>query len=698
MRNDSLTKTYIHILVITVVVFLAYANTFHVPFQWDEYDFIQENPLIKDLGYFLSPGHAKGMEQYGAFKGRYIGYLTFALNYAWGGLDVMGYHIFNLVIHTMNAFLVYFLVLLTFRTRFLEDCFMKERASGIALLSSLLFAVHPVQTEAVTYIFQRLASLAALFYLVSLVTYIKARLAMERGRGFLSFSALPWYLLCLVSAVLAMKTKENAFTLPMVLVLYEFFFFSGPPLKRLVRLVPILLTLLIIPLTLAGVSKPVGEVIGDIVPATRGFQDISRGDYLLTELRVIVTYMRLLMFPVNQNIDYDYTVFRSFSDTSVLLSFLMLMMVFFIALVLYFRSRTGIREERMVAFGILWFFITLSVESSIVPIPMLINEYRIYLPSVGAFVACITGAFIIIAKLRNEGTRKILVASLFLVPFIFAIMTHSRNAVWGTQVSLWEDAVKKSPVKARPHINLGKAYEATDRLEDAVREYSTAISLDPSRASGHYNLGVVYGELGRTADAVRELQRTIVLEPDHYQAHNNLGVNYTKLGRLEDALREYTIALNIKPDHGSSLFNMGKIFHQQGRIDKAIQRYRLAIEADPEFAEVHNNLGIAFSQIGRTEEAVQEILLAIKLDPELPMAHNNLGILYGKMGRIDDAINEFLMEIQINPDFDRAYYNLGIAYKKQGRINEAKQAFQRAVMLNPNHSGARKNLELLQAR
>ncbi|MBI4823704.1 MAG: hypothetical protein HY805_05685, partial [Nitrospirae bacterium] len=295
-----LNRPFIHLILIAILGILSYSNTFNVPFQWDEQELIENNPIVKNLSYFLEPSKAKGFEFYNALKSRYIGYLTFALNYKLHGFDVTGYHVFNITIHILNALLVYFLVVLTFRTPYLSNPpsspFNKggkegdlEKGGYIALFSALLFVSHPIQTEAVTYIFQRLASLCAFFYLLSLVLYIKWRLQvtlsltlphqgggkwwgrlhyfrrlspspnpLPRGEGVRGrVMPLLLYLASLLSAILAMKTKENAFTLPIVITLYEFFFFKGSLGKRVLYLIPLLLTMLIIPLTLIGIDKPV---------------------------------------------------------------------------------------------------------------------------------------------------------------------------------------------------------------------------------------------------------------------------------------------------------------------------------------------------------------------------------------------------------------------------------------------------------
>ncbi|MBI5407765.1 MAG: tetratricopeptide repeat protein, partial [Nitrospirae bacterium] len=305
-------RQLVHLVIISLLGLLAYSDTFNAPFQWDEYRIFEKEPsIIKDLSYFSHPSKAKALEFYHALRGRFIGYLTFALNYKIHGLDVTGYHIVNIAIHLINALLVYFLVILTLKTPNLKESSLKEKSGYVALFSALIFVSHPVQTEAVTYIFQRLASLTAFFCLLSLVLYITWRLRQDTAKEAFPFKGILFYFFTLLSLVFAMKTKENAFMLPAIIALYEFFFFKGAVKKRILSLVPILLTMLIIPLSLTGTERPLGEAIGDIA---KGHASIQRTDYLLTQFRVVATYIRLILFPVGQNIDYDYPVYNSLLD------------------------------------------------------------------------------------------------------------------------------------------------------------------------------------------------------------------------------------------------------------------------------------------------------------------------------------------------------------------------------------------------
>jgi hypothetical protein len=357
-------KPILHILLITAVGILAYSNTFNVPFHLDDYDAIVDNPMITDLNYFVESSKAKeftkdfaGSYRYNLFKQRYIGSLTFALNYKFHGLNITGYHIISLLIHIVNALLVYCLIILTLRTPLLRNSDSNCHSHLMALLGALFFISHPIQTQAVTYITQRYASLATLFCLVSITMYIQSRLThseeiTERLKSKRKFRLAVYYFLSIISAVLAMKTKEMAFTLPVIIALYEVMFFEGRLKSRILYLIPFLLTMLIIPLTLIGIDKPLEDLIGDVSETTKGQANLSRLDYLFTQFRVIVTYIRLLFLPINQALIYDYPIYYSFFDPNVILSFLFLSVILGLGVYLLYRSRSAYLYSRLIAFGI----------------------------------------------------------------------------------------------------------------------------------------------------------------------------------------------------------------------------------------------------------------------------------------------------------------------------------------------------------
>ena len=675
-------NSFIHVVCLVFLIVIIYSNTLNGPFQWDESEFIVKNPIIKDLHYFSNPSDANGVKLYSAFINRYIGYLTFALNYRIHGFSVTGYHIVNIAIHIANSLLVYFLVLLTFRgsgtrdqgsgtwdqgpgTRFQVPGSQSPVPGSqslvpdpwslvpklVAFFSAAIFAVHPLQTEAVTYVFQRFASLAAFFYLLSLVFYIKARIGNGlNGKNVIPYSRITFLLISLVSAVLAMKTKENAFTLPLVIVLYEFCFFSDSPspiahrqsslVSRFYYLVPILLTLLIVPLTLMSLAGT-----HQLDPGAYGAKVFSRNEYLFTQFRVIVTYLRLLFFPINQNVDYDYPLFKSFFDPQVILSFLFLSALFGLGLWLILAKNRrpspiahsplpGVsRPLRLIGFGILWFFITLSVESSIIPLPMLIDEYRVYLPSVGLIISAVTGVFLVFSRFTIHVSRPLvsrsLIVALVVAVAVLSVAAHMRNSLWADRTALWEDSAMKSPAKAMLHLRLGNIYLSQNMFDRAEDEFLAAVKLRPDFSGAHNNLGYIYAHKNLYSRAINELLIAISLRPDYSEAHANLGLIYQALNMPERAEDEFLAAIKYKPDNAEAHFNLGNIYQARNMFDKAEEHYLIAINLKPNDSAAYFNLGALYYRMGRMENARTELTAGLKIKPEDQQAQQLLNQAIG---------------------------------------------------------------------
>lgn len=606
---------------LAILAFLIYSNTFSAPFVFDDIAIIVDNPQIRDLKNFANLSGT-----------RYVGFLSFAVNYYFGRLTPLGYHLVNLTIHVVNAFLVYCLVLMFFRTPRMSspENQLTRRASWWALATALLFVAHPIQTQAVTYVVQRFASLATLFYLLAVVCYLKWKLVLPQKR-----SRYLWYAGALLSTVLAMKTKEISFTLPIMLVLVEAIFFQGSAMGRWTALTPFLLTLLVIPLSRVDIRS--GPMESGFAQQT---SQISRVDYLITEFRVIISYLKLLIFPINQNLDYDYAIAHSIFEPFLFLSFLFLFVSFSLSVyVLFFLPQIS-SAVRWMAFGILWFFLTLSIESSIIPIEDVIFEHRLYLPSVGFFMMCLAGL-----KLGKRWLRKrplplgSSTVGLGIVILVFSIATYQRNKVWESDLTLWQDVVSKSPTKARGYANLGLSYANRDNWEGAIQQYKKALELTPDFPEALNNLGAAYAHLGRWEEAIPVYQRAVELKPGYALAHNNLGIAYyTGRRQSKEAIEEYQKALSIHPDN----------------------------------ADAHNNLGLAYAVQGRLEEAIQSYRRALTLQQEI-MQSSDAPILSSNLAVI--------------------YTNLGKAYAAHRRLIEAREALKLALDLNPNSIDARQVLE-----
>ncbi len=663
-------EALVSLLVIAAATALVYANTFHASFHFDDLGNIVSNDRLRDLGSFWPPSGR-----------RWLGYLSFALNYRLGGLEVSGYHLANVLVHVCNGLLVFWLAAITLRTPALRGAEAGPLVRRhLPLAAGLLFAVHPVQTEAVTYIVQRFTSLATLFYLLSIALYATARLSLESDPAPKARAAF-LYCSSIVAAAAAMETKEISFTLPLVAAGYELLFFK--PGRRLLLLAPLAATALLVPLGFVTEGKAVVNVLGDPIGATEAL--IPRSAYLLTESRVVVTYLRLLLLPVGQNLDYDLGFSSSLADPDVLLALSVLLAVAASAVLLLIRARKANRAAGvLVFFGIAWFFVTLSVESTFIPIRDVIFEHRMYLPSAGAAIALGTALLWAVERLRSRSSLGLqCAAALVFTAGPLGAATYARNLVWKDELTLWTDVVAKSPRKARAHYALGFARWRTGHVDDAMGEYRETIRLDPTDANARTNLGLAYEAKGLLDDAVSEYRQAIQVNPAHATAHQNLGLAYAAGGHLKAAILEYREAIRLVPGLAASHDALGFAYWATGRADDATREFREAIRLDPGLANAHSHIGNAYEAKGELDEAIREYREAIRLDPGLAQAHLYLGNAYRATRRMDDAVREYREAVSLDPQWAEAHGVLGDILEKQGRPGEAVEEFRRAHELQP---------------
>ncbi len=546
-----------HLVLLLLCGFAAYGNSIRVPYYFDDFPCIVQNPVVRQFSLLFE------LDRYGALGldedirnnlvTRAVSYASFALNYRLHGYAVEGFHLVNLAIHLANALLVYALTLVSHaqvRPGRLPGC---GCGKGVALAAALIFLLHPIQTNAVTYIVQRFASLATLFCLLALLSYARAALAVEARwrRGY--------YGAALLAALLAMFSKEIAFVLPVLIALYDFAFLPGERRQRLRRLTPLAAIMLLLPLTivkLAAISEVTGSEVGRSLELMN-LGRVSRWDYFFTQWRVLVSYLRLLIYPAGLNLDHDFPLYHSPVEAPVFFSGLLLAALFALGCFLLRRPAAGgsrAPEWRLVGFGMVWFFVTLAMESSIIPLDDLLQEYRLYLPSIGPILAVTTAADLLRRRVQGRAPRFARGLPVMAVVFVAALgsATVVRNRLWQDEVHFWGDAVEKSPGKARPHINLGSAYLARKRTAAALQQ-----ALAAADGSGHtfvtrYQLARLFYLLGEDGAAIVEMRRAIQLSPNRALFHGALGQLYLNVGDLPAAVNALRRALELDPGHAEA--------------------------------------------------------------------------------------------------------------------------------------------------
>ena len=530
-----------HLALVAAVGLAAYANSFAVPFTFDDRDNIIENPLLRDLGAFFPPWDFPGP------LSRYVALLSFALDFRAHGLSPAGYHATNLAIHLAAAGVLYLLARLTLR---LSRGGANRFSDGAgALLAALLFVAHPVETQAVTYVVQRMASLAALLYLASLLCYARARSRPWGGPAALLYAG------SLALGLLAMCTKETAFTLPLAIAFYDLAFLPGPLRLRAAFLAAPLATLAVVPAQKLGESLAASRGQGmaaALEGATRVMASTSRWDYLLTESTVVARYLGLLVLPTGQRLEYDLPLRTSALDPAVVGSTLLVAAL--VGAGLFLLSRWASRLSpvlRVAGFGVVLFLLGLSVESTLVPIVDLAFEHRLYLPSAGLFLAAGAGFAALLERVLTR-PRPGRGALLLLAPALawvvaLAFATRARNEVWKDPRRLWGDTVAKSPGSARAHFAYGVAlWEASD-FRGAAREWESALALHPGNPLVLVNLGSYYQAAGDRTRAEDYYRRALEVAPAMPVVHYKLALLLEERGEAAAALEHYRLFARYAP-------------------------------------------------------------------------------------------------------------------------------------------------------
>ena len=607
---------WLAVILIPLAVAILYSNVYQVPFVFDGVMQIEDKARIRDLKNYSSPRVL--------LSRRPLVELTYALNYRYGKLDVFGYHLVNVLIHMTNGLLAYFLALTIFRRLCNNPRFSNARMPQfpnysiplMSLFTALVFVSHPIQTQAVTYIAQRYTCMAAMFYLASVLFYLKAR--TTPGSGKITLKTVSLFVCSFFSGIAAFLCKENAASLPGAIILVEYLCIDRTWQgwkRKLFWLVPAFFLMILFILYVSGLFRGgvnFGRLLEDVSWLMKETSRVGRWSYLCTQFNVLVLYIRLLFLPIGQNVDYMYPFNEGFWG-----GYTPFALVFLVAIVGL--GAWSIKRRPALGFGIFWFFITLSVESSVIPIRDAVFEHRLYLPMFGFALVV---PYLLFSILRDRPLW--VVNACILIILSLGTATYLRNRVWQDRSSLWSDVASKSPHNFRAHYNLGNALRDRGRLDEAIKSYSEALRIKPNYAIAHDNLGIALTESGKLDDAVRHFSEALRFRPGDAWVHNNYGQALTQKGKLDDAVRHFKKALRFKPGLAEAHNNLGIALARQGDMKGAIRHFSKSLKSRPDDAMIHCNLGLALMHDGRREEAIRRFSRALEIDPGFDMARRGL--------------------------------------------------------------------------
>jgi protein O-mannosyl-transferase len=613
-RNSQNPWHSIAIVMLLLSTWLSYHDNLQHTFHFDDLHAIINNKSIqnmdqfKDAGYWANPNN------------RPLSYYTFALNYASGKLDTTPYHITNIIIHMVAGLFFYFLILKMFSARVMRSHALHRYRVFIAFLAAAVLVLHPVQTQSVTYIVQRMASMAWTFGLASILAYLHGRL-VHTGDGGTLKRALPWYGLAALAYLAALLSKQSAAPLPLIMLAAEYIFISRKDGKPYMGYV-------IGSLSAMAAAVIVILALG-VIPPEKGALDPLT--YFATQMSVILKYLQLSLIPVNLTLDYNYPVTASWLNVRFIIPFLIHLSLFAIAFLVR-------KRQPLISMGIFLFYLPLALTSTIFPIRDVIFEQRMYL-SVGGF-ALVMASLMFMLYARKPQRILLIIPVVWLG--ILGYATFERNKVWKDPCTIWEDTLEKSQGNSRAwnavgdcykqQENFDKAMEYYDKAmlldstnttalnnrgnvkllrndyEGAIRDYSTIIAISPEASNlAFMNRGIAYMRLGQHLRAKEDFTRVIKSGTAEANAYFHRAVTLVYLGDYPSAEKDLEIVLKEEPNNQDALFNMASVKMNTDQLGDAIQYFSRIITYNPNHAASYHYRGVAYLNLGMRAEACSDL-------------------------------------------------------------------------------------------
>jgi len=609
-------------LLLVAGVFVAYLPAMHGGFLWDDDVYVIQNILL------TAPDGLKRIWFSFDSPSQYfpLTYTTFRLERSLWGLNPLGYHWVNLLLHTANALLVWRLL-------------QRLKLPG-AWLAAAIFALHPVQVESVAWITERKNVLSLFFYLLSLLSWVSF-LQESAGRGWRHYG------LTLLFYALALFSKTTACTLPAALLLI--LWLKGNPInwRRLIQVIPFLAL---------GLGMGLLTVWWERYhQGTQGKQfSLSWLERLLVASHAVWFYAGKLFWPVKLTFSYP----RWTIDPANPLAYGWLAAGVGLGVAVGYARRFWGRGLEV---AILFFVATLSPLLGFVMLftfryTFVADHYQ-YVASLGLMALAAGGLTVALGfwEKKTPWLKPVLCGGLL---GLLGLLTWRQAGTYADLVTLWQTTIARNPDCWMAHDNLGNELAQKDRLDEAISHFQEAIRLKPDLAEAYNNLGNALGRKGQIDAAIDQYQQAIRLKPDYAEAYNNLGAAFDKKGLIDAAIDQYQQAIRLKPLLAAAYFDLGNALGRKGQIDAAIDQYQQAIRLKPDYAEAYNNLGAAFDRKGLIDAAIDQYQETVRLKPDDAEAHYNLGAAFDRKGLIDAAISQYQETIRLKPDDAEARSNL----------------------------------------
>jgi len=683
-KQNSLQSKVSCLLVLIILPTIVYFNSLQGAFQFDDRNLLNKE-WIADLHSFNESVSMK------SYQNRPVLLWTFAINNHIDKKDTFGFHLASLTVHILITVLI-FIILVRIKNLIPQEYVSHKKEKTkladhqsnnvlfLPFITSLIFALHPINTDSVVYISSRSSLLATFFYLLTIYCFTET-LLLTRTVKYRIISGL----LILPGIYLAVASKLIAITLP-VIILFLFLVLYVPRYFKNYREYFTTSKMLWV-FGCGGVTLICIAYLMEALylPKDQGFELYGSIPYLLVQSKVIIFYyLSKFIFPFNLNVDIGFPFTGLSTDWKILFSVLLISGITLVII------KWG---NIWVKLGFAWFLLTIAPTSSIVPLNDLAVEHRMYLPmSLG--LCLITGWFISRLKKTTQ-----LYSFIFIV-IICGILVGKRNQIWANEISLWSDSAIKNPKSPRVHNNLGKAYYEAGKLKIARSHLEKSVSSIPEYAKTQFNLGNQKSFIERknlidetAQDPNVSYSNNISLEVDFAEPHFNLASVYLDLGQLDAAEVQYRASLKLKPDYFSAELGLGSVKNIKQEYDLAVGHFLHSITlmkkatGQQDYALARLNLGEVYGKTQRYNKAIIELNRAIKTDPSMFLAHYNLGTAYMLTKSYDKAELSFKACLKLKQNHEPALYNLARVYQNKKNWINSNEAFKKFIKIKgPNPS------------
>jgi tetratricopeptide (TPR) repeat protein len=641
-------------------VIAGYLPALHGGFIWDDTILLTENPLVKAPDGLYRFWLTTEAPDYWPLTST-----SFWLEWRLWGTSSTGYHVTNLVLHAVEALLLWAL--------------LARLGIGGGYLAALLFAVHPVNVESVAWIAQRKNLVAMLFLLVSALFYVESVvLKPPGGRRLYRPGAGLGYALSLGAFVLAMLGKGSAAVLPLLLLLLVFWRWRRLGRSDLVRVVPFLVVGALL-------------VLVNIWFQTHGrgsFREASVLERVLGAGGVVWFYLGKALLPIRLSFVYP----QWHVDPGVLWWWVPLLAAAGVSMALFLK-RDGWGRP---------FFVTWAAFCvALLPVMGLTDVYFMTFSLVADHYQHI--ALIAVVALagagwsrwygRAAGARRLApLGTAVVVVGVLTLLTARQSATYESEETLYRATIERNPACWLAHYNLAVDLERQGRSEEAFAHLQEAVRIKPDYAEAHNNLALALLERGQPDEALVHARAAVESRPDLPQALVNLGLLLNRAGRPDEAIPHLEKAVRLRPGSAEARYNLGLALAGVGRLPEAMDQYGEALRLDPGSAEARNALGTAWLASGRCEEATKDLEGALELRPDYAEAHANLGLALTRCGRAHDATAQYEEALRLRPDYAEAHYNLGVLLSLAGRTGEGVRHYEEALRIRPDYAEAHNNL------